>query len=405
LIMYGQMSSYPRLIATQLGFDTALSATAEWTQPWIADPGVGSTSTGDPSLVAGVLYWDGASIVPTEIYAVADVPGKLLAALVPTPYNNLGVPGAALSDVLNATNAATSVPGNNSYFDFILRNPNFGNTTQLQQCVGGKPTLVTLWIGNNDVLYGATSGSPQVGIDPGAGDNITPPAAFAALYEDVVDGIQVGVQGTTGFAPLLVAANIPSITSIPFFIPEVAFRQTYPFGYVEANVSLVLFTALSWIAVPANQGQPVPASLTLTTDEVTTVENAVDAFNTSIATICGDHGVPVVDMHTLLASLSLPERSHFVFLLQGGMDVATAAATTAFSLDGVHPNNRGYGIVANAFIDVINDAAGTSVSHVNTGNLSWDPTYGRPPIIVAHEGPPGLSPEAAAAMTAIFRRP
>jgi hypothetical protein len=85
--------------------------------------------------------------------------------------------------------------------------------------------------------------------------------------------------------------------------------------------------------------------------------------------------------------------------------VATAAATTAFSLDGVHPNNRGYGIVANAFIDVINDAAGTSVSHVNTGNLSWDPTYGRPPIIVAHEGPPGLSPEAAAAMTAIFRRP
>ncbi len=405
LVMNGQLNSFPRLIATQLGFDTSVSASATWTQPWIAFPGVGSTGTGDPSLVAGVLYWNGAGIVPTDIYPVADVPSKLLAALVPTPYNNLGVPGAALVDVLHATDAATSILGNNSYFDFILRNPNFGDTTQLQQCVGGKPTMVTLWIGNNDVLGGATSGSPQVGIDPLAGDNITPPAAFAALFEDVVDGILTGVQGATGFAPLLVAANIPSITTIPYFIPEAVFTSLYPFGYVEADVSLVRFPALSWIAIPGNQGQPLPADYTLSTAEVTTVENTVDAYNTSIATICADHGVPVVDMRALLTSLTQPERTHFVFLVQGGMDVATAAATTFFSLDGIHPNNRGYGVVANAFIGAINAAAGTSVPYVNTASLVWDPTYGQKPLLAAHAGPPGLSPEAAAVLDAVFQRP
>ena len=400
LHMNGQMSSYPRLIAGQLGLDTSLSATAAWTQPWIADPGIGSTDTGDDALVAGSLHWDGAGITPLDVYSAALVPDMLLAALVPTPYSNLGVPGAALFDVRNAIDGETSVSGDNSFFDFILRNPNFGDTTQLQQCAGGKPTLVTLWIGNNDVLYGATGGDPQMGV------NVTPPTFFASEYAEVVDGILAGVEAATGFAPLLVAANIPSITSIPFFIPELAFRQTYPFGYVEDDVSLVLFPALSWIAVPENQGDPLPGNLTLTADEVATVEGAVDAYNADIADICGARGVSVVDMHTLLATLDQPSRTHFVFLLQGGMDVASAAATTAFSLDGVHPNNRGYGIVANAFLEAINEAAGTDVPAVDTGALAWDPTYARPlTSAVLGDRLPGLSPRAAEAMTAVFRRP
>ena len=75
--------------------------------------------------------------------------------------------------------------------------------------------------------------------------------------------------------------------------------------------------------------------------------------------------VGVVNMNTTLADLPQAYKTHFMLLLpQMGGDVAMAAATTIFALDGVHPNNHGYSVVANAFIDVINDVAGASVAHV-----------------------------------------
>ena len=40
-----------------------------------------------------------------------------------------------------------------------------------------------------------------------------------------------------------------------------------------------------------------------------------------------------------------------------------AGVTTAFSLDGFHPNNRGYMEVANLFLDSINHAMGKSYAH------------------------------------------
>ena len=87
-------------------------------------------------------------------------------------------------------------------------------------------------------------------------------------------------------------------------------------------------------------------------------------------------------------------------------DTPTAAGMTAFSLDGVHPNNKGYGHVANGFIDVINGLDGTSIPQVDVGTLTWDPTYGvTSPAPTSADQPRKISvtPEAAAAMGAIFR--
>jgi hypothetical protein len=84
------------------------------------------------------------------------------------------------------------------------------------------------------------------------------------------------------------------------------------------------------------------------------------------------------------------------------MSVAQAAATTLFSLDGVHPNSHGQGVMANAFIDVINDLDGSSIAHVDPAALPWDPTYGvaAPPKA---NSPLGLDARAAEAMSAIWR--
>ena len=81
-----------------------------------------------------------------------------------------------------------------------------------------------------------------------------------------------------------------------------------------------------------------------------------------------------------------------------------AASKTYFSLDGVHPNNMGYGRIANVFIDKINEVAGTDVPPVDPGALSWDPTYSAyQPISNSKTGGPLLTRDAAEAMTAIWR--
>jgi lysophospholipase L1-like esterase len=89
--------------------------------------------------------------------------------------------------------------------------------------------------------------------------------------------------------------------------------------------------------------------MTLTSAEASTIKDAVDGFNQTIASLASTYSVPTVDANALLTELNV-----------NGLDGATGKfvmvdpATTAFSLDGVHPNNAGYSIVANAFIGKIN---------------------------------------------------
>ncbi|MGB5287310.1 MAG: hypothetical protein WBN42_02390, partial [Ignavibacteriaceae bacterium] len=40
-----------------------------------------------------------------------------------------------------------------------------------------------------------------------------------------------------------------------------------------------------------------------------------------------------------------------------------------YSLDGVHPTTQGYGIVANAFIETINEKYGASIPFINLATL------------------------------------
>jgi lysophospholipase L1-like esterase len=400
LIAQGQAGSYPALIARQIA--SQLDTPPPFQQPFVAAPGIGSTDTGSPAVIAGVLYWNGSEITLLGTTPAADVPTLLLAKDLLQPYDNLGVPGATLWDVSHATSSATSQTGRNPYFDLILRNATaqtptpFLGMTQLTEAVARRPALITLWIGNNDVLGGATSGNPVVGT------NVTPPINFVAMYSALVAALQDSVEARTGAKPLIVAANIPSVTSVPYFIPKATFDAIAGGGHavatVESDVTYVLLPALSYVL--AGGHLPLPGNYTLTAAEVAAVENAINGYNDGIAGVCAAAGMPLVDIHALLRTVATTgvdglHATHFLF---NGHD----ATTTAFSLDGIHPNNRGQGLIANAFIDAINEAAGTSIPGVNVASLAWDPTYGRTSEAKAGAGPL-ITPEAAATMGAIFR--
>jgi len=437
LMEAGQASSYPRQIAMAIGLDDE-----QFTQPWIASPGIGSTDLGDPSVIAGVLHFDGTGLSPLGTTPAAAVMSLLTAVSQPVPYDNQGVPGATLTDGLSAYSEATSQFGNNPYFDFITRGSTLlgseTRTTMLYDMSGlptpalhsvdyetasmayqtvatmgrlvhpglPQPTLVTLWLGNNDVLGGATGGNPSQA-------NMTPPAMFATLLGDVLQLVAGGVAQATGMPPTIAVANIPNVTDVPYFITEATFQAAaggaWPWGYEEGSAQLLTFTVLSWIANPANQGTPIPSKYTLTAAEVTLVSQYIAGYNQYIAGIIqavnasGLAHVGLVDVNAVLAGLPTAQKTHFLLLLpQVGGDIGTAAGMTLFSLDGVHPNNRGYAVIANAFIDAINATAGTSIAHVDPAAQTWDPTYGVP-VGKKVSGAPLLSEEAAAAMTAVWR--
>ena len=416
LAMPGQLGSYPNLIARQIG-------ATEFTQPYVHLPGVGSSEHPDnPMLIAGVLHFDGTgpSVLDwTTPSAGQDPTGGLLLALAqPTPYHNLGVPGATLHDVMNAYDSDSAERPGNSFFDFINRAsffdnvsvpatadppvPGYETASMFGAGVALGPNLVTLWIGNNDILGSATNGTDLA---------ITPTAQFQAEYTALLGTLAGGLQQRTGWPATIVVANIPSITSIPYFVPRAALEGQYgawPWGYAETDVELVTFPLLSWLQDTDNQGTPIPGNYTLTGAEISAIETAVVTFNTIIDQVvagvnaAGVASCAVVDANALMAGLPAAQRTHFMFLV-GDLGVEGAAATTMFSLDGIHPNNVGYGVVANAFIEKINDLAGTNVPDVDVSGLSWDPTYGAYQAVEPARGGQILSAEAARAMTAVWQ--
>jgi hypothetical protein len=78
------------------------------------------------------------------------------------------------------------------------------------------PTFFTLWIGNNDVLGFATSGGTGIdqtgNLDPSTygGSDITDPNVFANVFNTLLQTLTSNGAGG-------VVANIPDVTSIPFF--------------------------------------------------------------------------------------------------------------------------------------------------------------------------------------------
>lgn len=421
LLINGQMNSYPSMIAGQIGAPA-------FDQPYIHFPGVGTTTdpVNHPADAAGVLYWNGSAPTVVGWTPATEVPTLLLAAALPTPYHNLGVPGATLHDVMNAVDATTSSPVGNSFFNFINRvtffdnmsvpavpdvSPAYETASMFGGCIAKGPRLLTCWVGNNDILGSALAGTDLA---------ITPTPQFQAEYTALISSLAGGLVQRNGFPSTIILANIPSISTIAHFIPR-DFLETpanegglgilWPWGYEEADTEMLTLSGLSWLQNTDNQGTPVPGGYTLSAGEVSNIDTAVATFNGIISGVAdavnasGFATCGVMDANTLLAAQSTPAKTHFMFLVGAGISVPNAAATTMFSLDGIHPNNHGYAIVANGFIEKINELAGTDVALVDPSNYTWDPTYGQAP-----DPEPALSlglgrldPAVAEAMGAIFR--
>lgn len=331
LVESHQRHSYPALIARQAGI-------AGFEQPWVTEPGI-------PAELALV------QLVPTTVIApkssLLGAPRNLALA---RPYNNLAVPGATVIDAYTDSGLSRVPPAS-----FILR----GLGTQVQQASALRPGLITLWIGNNDVLGAVVRGTAI------EGTTLTPRLTFRQYYAAVVEDLS-----KTGAR--IVAANLPDATTIPFAttIPPVVVNpatrqpvlvngQTVPLlgpnGPLASN-TLVTLGASSLLAqgigIPralGGTGAPLPNEVLLDANEVAIIRDVTSANNNAIRDICAAKSIPVLDANAILRDFAAGNRS------VGGIDLDSGFLTGGiFSYDGVHPGDLGYAVLANEWIRLIN---------------------------------------------------
>jgi hypothetical protein len=378
LYQSAQIYAFGNQIAQQVG--------TTFEEPLISDPGT-----------AGRLEIKSFNLATNQIDIYANPKqGSPINISYSKPYNNLGIPGALLYDVLNATSSTTCASAlfankPNPLFDLILR----GHGSQFAQAKALHPTFVTLWIGNNDVLGFATSG----GASPAAP---TDPNTFAFLYSNLVDSLStLGAQ--------VVVANIPDVTSIPFFTtvgPLIAqklanagiqgiFYQNH--GGLSTSVATVInlvsydvlvtlpgMTYAALIGHPTGQfyrdygypalprgidttqpfglspANPWPDALILDASEISTAKTTTASYNSTISSLAASKGFGLFDVNSFFNQVASSGYStnglkfNAEFLL-GGL----------FGLDGVHPTDQGQAILANEFIKVINSKFGASIPLIN----------------------------------------
>ncbi len=407
----GQMYCYGNLIAQRVGTPYEI--------PYVSDPGLGGRME-IQSLSPFTIYYNQSS-------------GSLLNSNYPAPYNNLGIPGALLYDVLyakNSTTCASFVFSNtpNPYFDVILRGK---GTTQIEQALSLAPTFITIWIGNNDVLGYATSGgtSPATPTDP--------TTQFGPLFGGIAQGLaQFKTQASANFGVAI--GNIPNVAAIPFFTtvgPQVASNPLVKWWQIRLMQQAAGLPATGLIYASheggTNLGGLLPYKIGFA-DSAALLQAAtlITLKGSSYAPLLGkptgkfyrDLNIPlplgvdttklfgfdpqnpfpdplvldqdeittannaVTAFNTIISNIvgSLNQQgipsalvninSVFNEFIAGknvnGINFKTTYVSGGlFSLDGVHPSSQAHGIVANEFIKAINTKFGANIPLVDVSSI------------------------------------
>ncbi|MFL9834160.1 G-D-S-L family lipolytic protein [Chryseobacterium terrae] len=411
----GQAESFPSMIAMQMKF----AGGGEFKQPLMPNNVGGFTNLpGFPGKLE-------LKMVNGALSPVANVPAAALDNVAAGgPYQNMGVPGAKVAHLLapgygNAAGLALGLA--NPYF---VRFASSTTASVVGDALAQNPTFVSLWIGNNDVLGYATTGgdgtNPITPVDGAVG------VGFTNTYTTLIN--TVFPTGTTRKG---VVANIPNVTSVPFFtrVPAMpltnltdtqvsqlnnaynaynaGLAQAKTFGLIndaEYQKRLIKFTA----GAVANGAVISDKDLTtvpgLPKYRQTTSKDYILLTASAVLTpqAGGGTSVPLEDKlvlteaeaakvlaattayNTTIRSLADSKGLAFVDMnakmielnsksgisWNGVRYTATFVTGGTFSLDGIHLTGRGYAVVANEFIKSINKKYRSTLPQVDPNKYS-----------------------------------
>jgi len=362
----GQLNSYPVMLAGQM----KAAGGGNFKMPLMQE-GNGNDGAGNPMLVL--------SLVNGSLAPVRDEPATPLDNVSAAgPYNDVAAPGARSVDMVQPEYSLL-----NPFLERFSLQP--GVSTMISEAMRNNPTFFTAWIGSNDVLGYATSGgvgqvAPPI---PSPGD-ITDTSQFRGALNLAISQLTSG--GAKG-----VIANIPDVVSIPYFstipynglfltaaqaaqlnlayssLPTIHFQEganafvvkdpTAPGGYRQIKSGeLVLLPYLPQIELDGYGSiYPLTDSMYLDATEINNIFNYTTWYNQ----VAQQYGLGLVDMNNYLKELQAG-------VIYDGQTLSASYITGgAFSLDGIHPTDRGYALITNQFISVINAEFRSHLNYVD----------------------------------------
>ncbi|MBK7689686.1 MAG: hypothetical protein IPJ31_00690 [Bacteroidetes bacterium] len=364
----GQENSYPNMLATQF----KLVGGGTFSIPYL-DEGGGNDGSNNPGRILGFVLPCNSST--PALSPVLDPKGSTPLNNVSAfgPYNLVGVPGARAIDANLGLYSLL-----NPFLSRFCLTP--AVSTILSEAMRVNATFFTLWLGNNDVLSYSLGGAvPPVNVlSPALSDTTQVRASIQTMLDSLTKN---GAKGAI--------ANVPDVTSVPFF-------TTIPWNGVvltqgKADTLNALYTAnglcsITWkagangflmvdsaappfmrhatasdlilLSTPGDSlkcgqwgvspAKPLKDAYVLDQAEIATIQLYTARYNQSIAALATAYNVALVDMNSYLKTV----KSGLIF---NGINLnAVFVSGGAFSLDGVHPNARGYALVANEFLRSIN---------------------------------------------------
>ena len=331
----GQKHGYAALVAAQAG--------ASLTLPLISFPGIPPALVLDASHQIVLAPGIGGRENPANQTYNLSVPGFTVANALLYPFN-LPPTNAidAMSDSILAEGPQACGPFPFPFPTGPLYVSEVACAIQLQ------PQTILVSIGNNDALQALTFGT-----DP------TDLTTFTTNY-----GLLLGALASTGAH--IVVSNIPDVTAIPFLVPVPVFKNivcpgvALPAGTTDAD--FVVSNLL-------NPAPPTPLSICTnfairSGSLIAKTQGAVVAFNQVIAATAHHFGAVVVNVNELFADLV--SKGYTV----GGHHLTTQFFGGIFSLDGIHPTNTGYAILANETIKTMNTQLHTGIPPVSVEQVA-----------------------------------
>ena len=293
--------------------------------------------------------------------------------------NNVAVPGATSADPTAVTTRASS----------ILTQLFLGGKTQVQRALDAKPTFVSIWIGNNDVLDAAAKGitaynnatdSVSVRIRTQLStQGITDTNTFRANYKRMMDqllvqrglkGILIGVVNVTAIPALFPAESLLTNPTFKAVFDGASGGTNTVLANCTGSRALLSYAIIGQIRAGAHPrliscqknvpAAPVGDYFVLDSTEQRIFNTTISRYNAYIAAKADSAGFAYIDPSPLLGALrasgAIPTLPNFLS--------ATAPFGAYISLDGAHPSAKTHRLAANAVITAINAKYGTSLATV-----------------------------------------
>ena len=323
------------------------------------------------------------SLKPVKNFISESGATPYLASVAGNSIQNLAVPFLNTIDYFNpAVGNVFSSQNPNPYYNRIASNP--GLSTVYADAKAQSATFVTAWLGMEDIYNFASTGGTSAAIPSST--------SFSVYLDTILGGLTAnGAKGAIATIPdfrvfpyyTLVAWDNADLRQtqadslndiyIPSGLTHISFiqgRNGFVIDDASANGSVRQLHAGEYItlSVPLDSMKCEKYGLVFNTinnryaldsSEVFMIDDAINSYNSVIIQKAAQYNLALVDMHAYFNSVKSG-------IKWDGADFnSTFVSGGFFSLDGYHPNQKGYALIANEFIKSINIKYNAVIPTVN----------------------------------------